>query len=242
MEALSETKKLSFCPTHGKTHALSSGLCTYSDCVKKVIWHLARERGWKFIDEKWSFICRIGADDDFVQFVIMELVREEKTKGKKPTLNPHWLIFRIKKYLSTELRKSNVSPGDIPNAYKKAGERQQVYINAVKEKYKDVIDELIYVQHSITEAAYDVSTDLELKQLAQMIREKFGDSVSLFLEGKIKKGEYYKLSCLKPVVALQYVDLVKEESKFLFENGYWADDVDKNLEDFREKNKINHDI
>ena len=131
---LSSTK-LSWCPIHGEDHALASGLCTDPDCVAKII--TTYTKTWKSIARYWRRIVAGRLKYDFCVFVVEQLMKEEKQQGKKPTLNPKWLIFRMKQYLYKDARFSDVSESDIPKFAKSKIQAGQIYYEDLKSKFEE---------------------------------------------------------------------------------------------------------
>ena len=143
---LSSTKTLSWCPIHGDTYALSSGLCTDPDCVAKIITTFSKS--WKSIARYWKRIIAGRMKQDFCIFVCEELMKEEKYKGKKPTLNPKWLIFRMRHYLYKEARFSDIPEHMIPKFARTRIQQTQIYYEDLKAKYTeagngDIIDSIV---------------------------------------------------------------------------------------------------
>ena len=128
-------KKLSVCPTHGSIHSLSSGLCCDLGCIAKIIETFSKS--WKSIARYWRRIRLGGLKDDFCTFVVEQLMKEEKHKGKKPTLNPKWLIFRMKQYLYKDARESSLPDHMIPKFAKTKVQAGQLYYEDLKSRFEE---------------------------------------------------------------------------------------------------------
>ena len=215
--------KLSFCPIHGDKHALSSGLCTHSDCVKKVLWDQAKT--WKVIRKFWTQINKLGAADDCVNFLIGELLREERDQGKKPTLNPWWAKFRLQKYLATGLKKSNLPLQAVPSCYKtKAENIQSISMDALREKHADFFDAMFGQASSTKSDTISPQTQLEVKQFGEKIKNKFGEALFLHLRDEINRPEYLKMSPMKMIGALKLLEVCKKPIRGLYVTGEWENE------------------
>ena len=126
--------KLTSCPVHKELHLLSSGLCTHLDCVAKII--ETHSKSWKAIARYWRRIRLGGLKEDFCTFVVEQLMKEEKYKNKKPTLNPKWLIFRMRQYLYKDARYSPMPEHLIPKFAKTKVQTGQIYYEDLKAKFE----------------------------------------------------------------------------------------------------------
>jgi len=232
--------KLSWCEVHEKIHALSSGLCTHPDCVKKIIWTHAKT--WKVIKKSWSYINKLKCADDFAIYCVAELLREEQEQGKKPTLNPWWLKFRLRKYVASHIHKSNLPVQSVPRIHRRKIDQTSIYIDAVKDKNKHIIEEMIR-EGSFNASSFQTAEGKYLhNELRHSIQTKFGETVLLYLTDEITRNEYIKLMAVGIAAAFEYLKIVKEHSKQFFINGEWEPVVDEQIEDWKKKHDVKHKI
>ncbi len=232
--------KESWCEIHPKQYALSSGLCTHLDCIKKIIWTHAKS--WKIINKNWSYIVKLGAADDCCVFLIQELLREEKEQGKKPTLNPWWLKFRLQKYVASGLRKSNLPMSKVPKNSRTKLYRIMNSIDAIKEANADLLDSMVWHGAMRSGEAEDIEEEYEKRQLKEKIYLKFGESVLLYITDEIRKKEYIKLMATGIAPAMEYLQLAKRHIKHFMTEGEWLESVDDDIKRWKLSHSVDHRI
>lgn len=232
--------KESWCQEHPHEYALSSGLCTHLDCVKKIIWTHAKS--WRMIHKNWSYICKLGVADDCCIFLVGELLREEKDQGKKPTLNKHWLKFRLQKYIAQHMRKGDLPMTKVPVNLRKKFDQLTCSIDAIKDKNAHLLDELVWAGAMRTGDSVDLEEQTSTLELKDLGLQKFGESVMLFLTDEISNREYTKLLGIGIAPAKEYSQLVKKHLKELFTEGEWLPTVDEDVTAFRTKYNVKHRI
>lgn len=196
---LSSAKKLSICPVHGDLHSLSSGLCTDLGCIAKIIETFSKS--WKVIGRYWRRIKLGGLKDDFCVFVVQELLKEEKYKDKKPTLNPKWLIFRLKQYLYKDARESSLPEHMIPKFAKTKIQAGQLYYEDLKAQYErdgtsHILDEMINEGFGNMGGTYIPNPEQAVMyiELKQFIIDRYGEAWFLFAIGSINHIDVAKLT------------------------------------------------
>jgi len=233
-------EKLSWCEVHGKQHALSSGLCCNIDCVKKIIWHHASS--WKVIKAKWLYINQLNCGDDFAVWVVHELLREEKEQGKKPTLNPHWLRFRILKYASTKIRYSDLPNQSVPKMSVKQIDKNTTYIESTKANHRSILEEMINEGAMGNNAIVDVEELMSQRELKEAIKAKFGETVLLRLTDEITKKEYTRLLGAGVSGASDLYKLAQRHLQHFYLEGEWLLTVDMDLKAWRLSYNVKHYI
>ena len=232
--------KLSWCDVHAKKHALSSGLCTHPDCVKKIIWTHAKT--WKVIKKSWAYINKLKCADDFAIYCVAELLKEEKEQGKKPTLNPWWLKFRLRKYVASHLHKSDLPVQMVPSIHRRKIDQTSIYMDAVKEQNKHIIEDMIR-DGAYNHSSFSSSLHKFLhRELREAIHEKFGETALLYLTDEISRNEYIKLLGMGIAPAFEYLKIVKEHSKEFFMNGEWQSGVDLEIRIWKNRHIVKHKI
>lgn len=236
--------KLASCPTHGDKHLLSSGLCTDLSCIKKVIYN--HSKTWKMISKNWRIIVSLGCDDDCCIFLVNELLREEKQYNKKPTLNPWWLKFRLKKYMVQGVKFSNLPIQLVPENMKNIVDKHLVSYDKLKEEHPDFFEDILHNAMGRQDED-DIPAEQALihRQLMEEIGKKFGEPLMLYLKDEINRGEFVKLSGLTIEGALLYKDFAREAIKHFYIHGEWTQaDIDERIKYFWEryskKNKANY--
>jgi hypothetical protein len=192
-------EKLVSCPIHGEVHTLSSGLCTDLGCIAKIIETFSKT--WKVIARYWRRIKLGGLKDDFCVFVVQELLKEEKYKDKKPTLNPKWLIFRMKQYLYKDARESSLPEHMIPKFAKTKIQAGQLYYEDLKAKYEregsaDILDEIINEGFDNLGGTQILNPEQTIifSELKQYIITNYGEAWFLYAIGSITHIDVAKLT------------------------------------------------
>jgi hypothetical protein len=224
-------KKLTVCNVHGDRHLLSSGLCTDLGCVKKVIWEFCKT--WAVIRKNWKIIVSLGLDDDCAIFLVAELLREEKEYNKKPTLNPWWLKFRLKKYMVQGVKKSNLPIQSVPDSMKNIVDKHLSSYDAIKEANADFFEDMLYnaSTHS-NEEHIDLERGFMHKELMTHIGAKFGEPMMMLLKDEINRREFIAMSGLTIEGALAYHQFAKENVRWFWVNGEWQFDIDEKIKSF----------
>jgi hypothetical protein len=208
--------------------------------VQKIIWTHAKT--WKVIKRSWSYINKLGAAEDFAVYCVAELLREEKEQGKKPTLNPWWLRFRLQKYIASHLYKSNLPVQSVPVMHRRKIDKTSIYIDAVKEQNKHIIEELIRDGAYNHESMHTAEHKFLHNEFRQAIHKKFGETALLFMTDEINRNEFIKIMSVGIAPAFEYLKLVKHHSKEFFIEGEWLPDVDAEIKAWRKKHKVRHKI
>lgn len=233
-------QKLSWCGEHPHEYSLSSGLCTHLDCIKKIIWTHAKS--WQVINQRWTYISKLGAADDCCIFLVSELLREEQEQGKKPTLNPWWLKFRLIKYIGQGLRKSDLPMNQVPTLSRKKIDQNMYSIDAIKEKHEDLLDEMVWAGSMNNRNSETPEEEYIMKEAKQKILDTFGETVLLFFTEEINKREYVRLLGVGIAPATEYSQLAKKHIKDLLLTGEWSANVDNEIKRWRETYNVTHRI
>jgi len=219
------------CPTHGRLHTLSSGLCSHPDCVKKIIWDFSKS--WYTIDKPWRRLVELGVDTDFAIWVISELLREEKEKDKPPVLNPIWLRFRVKNFLTSRLHTTGLPNQAIPDGLKRKKDRKRTSLDQLKENHGDFWENMI---DNATNRSWVVPTaekDYEYKELLHAAMKKLGEPAILYLTDEISRSEAIKLSGMKVSTFLRYLKVCRVVLKDFYKHGEWPENTERLLSEFR---------
>lgn len=214
-------KKLATCPIHGDKHILSSGLCTDLGCIKKIIWDFCKT--WAVIRKNWKIIVSLGCDDDCCIFIVSELLREETQYNKKPTLNPWWLKFRLRKYMVQGVKFSNLPMQSVPENMKNIVDKLLVSYDKLKEENPELFEDIIHNASRHSEED-DINAEQAYihKQLMIEIGKKFGEPLMLYLKDEINKKEFVQLSGLTIEGAVKYAEFAKEAIKHFYIHGEWT--------------------
>lgn len=196
---LSSTKVLSWCPIHGDRYALTSGLCTDPNCVAKIITTFSKS--WKAIARYWRRIRLAKLKEDFCIFVVEQLMKEEKKAGKKPTLNPKWLIFRMRQYLYKDARYASIAECDIPKFARTKLQQSQIYYEDLKNKLSEqgeshIIDSMInegFAKLGKSDLP-NPETVMMFTETKQFIIDKYGEPWFLFAIDAINSTDICKLT------------------------------------------------
>lgn len=212
---LSSTK-LSWCPEHGDKYSLSSGLCTDPDCIGKIITTFTRS--WKAIARYWRRIKASRLQLDFCIFVAEQLMKEEKKQGKKPTLNPKWLIFRMRQYLYKDARYSDVAEHEIPKFAKTKIQSGQVYYEDLKTKLEE--EGTSHILDSIINEGFNKMGKSDLPnpesvviytELKNYIVDKYGEPWFLYAIDAISISDLTKLTGHKLREAMTTWEHIRKE-------------------------------
>mgnify|MGYP003635415891 CR=1 FL=1 len=196
-------KKLSFCEIHGKKHALSSGLCTHPKCVGKVVGLHCKRSKW--VKKFWRQILELGAEQDCVGWIVMRLLHEEQTQGKKPTINSTWLFYNLRKYLWTEHKKGDVPIWKCMPSAKNQLEKNQSYLEGIFAKFdgaQEVVEGIInaamhYDSSGSTWEQEDIETIYGVYEMKEYIKEVYGEVWLLYLMDQVELNDVRKLTGLK---------------------------------------------
>jgi len=232
--------KESWCEIHPKQYALSSGLCTHLDCIKKIIW--THSKSWKVINKNWSYIVKLGAADDCCVYLIQELLKEEKEQGKKPTLNPWWLKFRLLKYIASGLRKSDLPMSRVPKQSRTKLYRTMSSIDAIKEANADLLDSMVFEGAMLSMDSENIEEQYEKKQLREKIYLTFGETVLLYITDEINKKEYVKLMGTGIKAAMDYLQIARQHIKHFLQEGEWLPSVNDDINRWKLSHSVDHRI
>lgn len=195
-------KKLSWCEIHGKTHALSSGLCSHPKCVGNVIGLHCKRSKW--VKKFWYQILDMGVEQDAIGWIIMRLLEEEQRDGKKPTLNSTWLYYNLRKYLWSEHKKGDVPIWKVLPSAKNLMEKNQAYLEGIFNKFEgaeEVVEGIIneakqYDSSGSTWEQEDIETIYAVKELKEYIIENYGEVWLLYLMDQVEFNDVRKLTGL----------------------------------------------
>lgn len=217
MSSNNTPSNISVCPEHGDTHSLSSGLCVYPTCMAKLITYHSLKN--KSINLFWKRVRQYGLKEDFVIWAVKELVREEKTHGKKPTLNHSWLYLRLKHYLWHEAHKSSNPYWRIPQTSQTKLDKATIYYEDLKNYYKDqgkdfIFDTVINKGIEYTNDYRNQPTpleELEYLELKDYIVKNFGEPWYLYASGDINLTDASRLTGLKLVEVKEVWETIAEK-------------------------------
>jgi hypothetical protein len=201
-------KKL--CPTHGKHHLLipdgpdtQTWLCIHPLCILKLIHHVSDK--YKPSRAAWRLIREKRAEDDFVQFIALELVKDREKGKTLISINRIWLYFRLLKFINQELKKF-IPLTDLPTGQR--GNKTFVHYDP---QLVDKMDEAIgtYQQQLGTTPEDDIWRN----QVVAHIQKTYGKEEALYFMGTITILDYGKLKGLSYAKAKQSIYAIRKELK-----------------------------
>lgn len=195
-----------YCKIHNDKHIIDKdySLCCHPKCIGSVI---AASQGNVRIYQHLKSLKQL---EDFYAFIVQELLREYKLKGKPPILNKVWLFYRLQSYYTHVLKKEIICQSMLPSG--KRDDRIYIELN------EEIIDELDSMYAEQKNSGTRPDRNVVGDEMMALIKNKYDDITLQYFLGEINLNEYAKLKQKeynKPMTLTNAKVLAEQERKEL---------------------------
>ncbi len=208
------------CPDHGKRylllpdwdHPCQTGMCSHPTCILKNIHACCKS--FKYLNRLLLIIKSKKCVDELISFIVIELLGDIHNRGRKATINPAWLRFRLLTFINTKMKKGIIPMADLPTRVR----NDNVFL-PFTEELENMMDTCVNRNTEVVQfrRGYRLSSTTEeiffAREAFEIVKEAYGNSILLYLCGNINLVDLSKLLGTTYGETKQYLEQVKEDLK-----------------------------
>ena len=212
--------KHKLCPDHAKrylllpewNHACQTGMCSHPTCILKQIHACCKKN--KYLKKLLLVIKSKRCVDELISFIVIELLKDIHNRGRKTSINPAWLRFRLLTFINTKMKKGVIPMADLPTRV-----RDDNVFLPFTEELENMMDTCVNSNTEVVQfrRGFRLTCSTEeiffAKEAFEIVKEAYGNSILLYLCGNINLIDLSKLLGSTLNETRDYLTQVKEDLK-----------------------------